>query len=129
MNILEIIKSLKDVRSLGGANETQILEAESLIGLEFSDEFKEYVKEYGAVFAHGLELLGVSRSKRLDAASVTLEERELNENFPNDMYVVENLGIDGILILQNEKGEVFEIFTNTKPKKIYNSLVDYLLNR
>ncbi|WP_103641436.1 SMI1/KNR4 family protein [Campylobacter concisus] len=129
MNILEIIKSLKDVRSLGGANETQILEAESLIGLEFSDEFKEYVKEYGAVSAYGLELLGVSRSKRLDAASVTLEERELNENFPSDMYVVENLGIDGILILQNKKGEVFEISTNTKPKKIYNSLADYLLNR
>ena len=129
MNILEIIKSLKDVRSLGGANETQILEAESLIGLEFSDEFKEYVKEYGAVSAYGLELLGVSRSKRLDAASVTLEERELNENFPSDMYVVENLGIDGILILQNKKGEVFEISTNTKPKKIYNSLADCLLNR
>ena len=45
------------------------------------------------------------------------------------MYVVENLGIDGILILQNERGEVFEISPNTKPKKIYNSLADYLLNR
>jgi hypothetical protein len=129
MNILEIIKSLKDVRSLGGANEAQILEAESLVGIKFANEFKEYAKEYGAISAYGLELCGVCNSKRLDAASVTLEERELNENFPNDMYVVENLGIDGILILQNEKGEVFEIFTNTKPKKIYNSLVDYLLNR
>lgn len=129
MNILEIIKSLKDVRSLGGANETQILEAESLIGLEFSDEFKEYIKEYGAVSAYGLELCGVCDSKRLDAARVTLEERELNKNLPNDMYVVENLGMDGVLILQNEKGEVFEISPNAKPKKIYNSLADYLLNR
>ena len=129
MNILEIIKSLKDVRSLGGANEAQILEAESLVGIKFANEFKEYAKEYGAISAYGLELCGVCNSKRLDAASVTLEERELNKNFPNDMYVVENLGIDGILILQNEKGEVFEISPNAKPKKIYNSLADYLLNR
>lgn len=129
MNILEIIKSLKDVRFLGGANETQILEAESLIGLEFSDEFKEYVKEYGAVSAYGFELFGVSKSKRLDSASVTLEERELNKKFPSNMYVVENLGIDGILILQNKNGEVFEIYPNTEPKKIYNSLADYLLKR
>ena len=129
MNILEIVKNLKDLRSLGGANETQILEAESLVGIKFADEFKEYAKEYGAISAYGLELCGVCHSKRLDAASVTLEDRELNKNFPNDMYVVENLGIDGILILQNERGEVFEISPNTKPKKIYNSLADYLLNR
>lgn len=129
MKIIETIKGLKNMRSLGRASEVQILQAENLIGIKFADEFKEYIKEYGAVSAYGLELLGVSKSKRLDAASVTLEERELNENFPNDMYVVENLGIDGVLILQNERGEVFEISPNAKPKKIYNSLADYLLNR
>ncbi|WP_462111448.1 SMI1/KNR4 family protein [Campylobacter concisus] len=129
MKIIETIKGLKNMRSLGRASEAQILQAENLIGIKFADEFKEYIKEYGAVSAYGLELLGVSKSKRLDAASVTLEERELNENFPNDMYVVENLGIDGVLILQNERGEVFEISPNAKPKKIYNSLADYLLNR
>ena len=126
---MKIIEGLKNMRSLGRASEVQILQAENLIGIKFADEFKEYIKEYGAVSAYGLELLGVSKSKRLDAASVTLEERELNENFPNDMYVVENLGIDGVLILQNERGEVFEISPNAKPKKIYNSLADYLLNR
>ena len=129
MNILEIVKNLKGLRSLGGVNETQILDAESLVGIKFADEFKEYAKEYGAISAYGLELCGVCNSKRLDAASVTLEERALNKNFPNDMYVVENLGIDGILIMQNERGEVFEIYPNAKPKKIYNSLADYLLNR
>lgn len=129
MNILEIVKNLKDLRSLGGANETQILEAESLVGIKFANEFKEYAKEYGAISAYGLELCGVCNSKRLDAARVTLEERELNKNLPNDMYVVENLGIDGILILQNERGEVFEISPNAKPKKISDSLAEYILNR
>lgn len=129
MKIIETIKGLKNMRSLGRASEAQILQAENLIGIKFADEFKEYAKEYGAISAYGLELCGVCNSKRLDAASFTLEERELNKNFPNDMYVIENLGIDGILILQNERGEVFEISPNTKPKKIYNSLADYLLNR
>lgn len=129
MEILEIIKNLKNLRSLGEVNEAKISEAENLMGIKFADEFKKYAKKYGAISAYGFELLGVSDHKRLDAANATLEERKLNKNFPNDMYIIENLEIDGILILQNEKGEIFEIYPNAKPKKIFDNLAQYLLKR
>lgn len=42
------------------------------------------------------------------------------------MYVIENTGIDGILMLQNEKGEIFEVSPNSEPVKKFNSLAEYL---
>ena len=42
------------------------------------------------------------------------------------MYVIENTGVDGILILQNAKSEIFNIMPNAKPEKKFNSLAEYL---
>ena len=129
MEILETIKNLKDLAALGGASDEQISNAQSLIGVKFADEFVQYVKGFGALSAYGFELFGVSEHARLDTAKVTLEQRELNSALPDDMYVIEDLGIDGILILQNEKGEIFELAPNTKPNKIFDSLSDYLSSK
>lgn len=129
MNIIQVMQNLKDLRSTGGATPDAISQAEKKLGFSFANDFKEYAKEYGAISALGMELFGVSQHARLDAASVTLEERGMREDFPADMYVIENVGMEGVLILQNEKGEVFEIAPHQKAKKIYNSLAGYLADR
>jgi hypothetical protein len=56
---------------------------------------------------------------------VTIKERERYE-IPADMYVIEDTHIEDILILQNSKGEIFELQNSKKIKKIFNSLSDYL---
>ncbi|MGL5916755.1 MAG: SMI1/KNR4 family protein, partial [Culicoidibacterales bacterium] len=55
------------------------------------------------------------------------EERKYILDSSKDMYVIESLGIDGIIIWQNSKGEVFQTIPNGEPEKIHNSFESYLL--
>lgn len=44
------------------------------------------------------------------------------------MYVIENTGIDVIIIWQDENGSIYKTNYDSKPKKIAASLADYILN-
>jgi len=46
------------------------------------------------------------------------------------MYVIEELGVDGIAIWQNSKGEIFQTIPRkeVKPEKIYDTFLEYLEN-
>ena len=83
------------------------------------------MKEFGFASYKGHELTGICKSSRLNVVDVTLEAREIyNVNF--DMYVIEDTGYEGILILQNRKGEVFQIQPLALPEKISESLSNYI---
>lgn len=77
-----------------------------------------------AASASGVELTGLGLSKRLDVVSVTKTARK-EARIPADMYVVNDTGLEGILMLQNNKGEVFEAMGG-KTKKAFDSLESYL---
>ena len=126
LNIINIIKNLKGLRTLPPLSEQTIDAAEIKLGLKFADDYKSYTKQFGAVSANGRELTGVVDVPRLNVVNVTEAERRLNNNIPDDMYVIENTGVDGILILQNAVGEIFNIMPNAKPEKKFNSLAEYL---
>ena len=83
----------------------------------------------GAIIAEGVELTGIAKSKARDVVAVTLEERRINKEVPDDFYVIENLGIEGIIVWQNEKGEIYETSPNNQVKKIYDSLSDYIMSK
>ena len=53
-------------------------------------------------------------------------DRKKNVNIPLDLYVVEELQIDGIIIWQSEDGKVFQTVCNGKPEMINSSLADYI---
>ena len=46
-------------------------------------------------------------------------------NFPLDYFVLENQGIDGLIVICNEKGEIFSI-QYSKIEKIHDSISSYL---
>ena len=129
MTIIECISNLKNVCHAQGANKDAIEAAEKKLNLHFAEEYCEYVSTYGVISAKGTELTGIIDSKRLNVADVTLKERELNADFPLDMYVIENVAIDGILMLQKSDGSIYELHPNAKPVKQYNSLAEYLATR
>ena len=124
--IEDIIEALKNLRHLDPATEDDVVRAEKRLGVQFADEYRAYVKKYGAISAKGVELTGVTTARRLNVADVTLSERERNSMFPEDMYVVENIAIDGILMLQNMAGEIFELIPHSEPVKKYDDLSGYL---
>jgi hypothetical protein len=126
-NIVETIRALPKSLPLKPAPEADIAAAEERLGLRFADEYKEYLGVFGAILADGVELTGIAKSESRHVVAVTMQERKLNPDVPNDLYVVENVGIDGIIIWQNEKGRIFRTVPHTAPAEIAASLADYLV--
>lgn len=127
-DIIKIISNLEDMRFIKPASMEQIVEAEKELGVIFSDDYTKYVEKYGVISARGIELTGITTHERLSVVSVTKRERELNSNIPANMYVIENIAIDGLVALQDETGKVYSVAPNGKPKLIYNSLSEYVEN-
>ena len=126
--IIETIKALPDLLPLKAATSKEITDAELQIRTSFSEEYKEYLAAFGAIIADGIELSGIAKSEHRNVVMLTKQERELNTNVPNSMYVVENTGVDGIIIWQDTNGTIYKTTPNSQPKQIAESLSDYLKN-
>lgn len=125
-DIIQIIRNLEDMRFIKPASMEQIIEAAKELGVSFADDYTKYVAKYGVISARGIELTGVTTHERLSVVSVTKKERNMNSNIPANMYVIENIAIDGIIALQDETSKVYTITPNGTPKLSYNSLSEYV---
>lgn len=125
-DIIQTISNLENMRFIKPASMEQIIEAEKELGVNFADDYTKYVEKYGAISAKGIELTGVTIYKRLSVVSVTKRERNMNPNIPTNMYVIENIAIDGLIALQDETGKVYTVTPNKTPKLSYNSLSEYI---
>ena len=126
MNIIELINSKDNLIPLSPASQKEINEAEKKLELKFNEEYQKYISTFGAVVYDGHEITGVCKAARLNVINVTREERKYNSFVPKDWYVIESLGIDGIVIWQNEIGEIYQTTPNGSIKKIYDSLYEYI---
>lgn len=127
--IIDTIKKLPNLLPLKAASNIEIIDAELQLRVEFSSEYKDYLANFGAIIADGMELTGITKSEYRNVVYVTKQERELNINIPRTMYVIEKTGIDGVIIWQNTEGDIYQTQANTKPEKIANSLSEYILER
>lgn len=126
MTIIKKLRSFKDLAILKAAKESDIVQSEKQLALKFADEYREYTSEFGAVAFNSHELTGVVDSKYLNVVSMTKTQWAINPQVPHTMYVIENAGIDGIIIWQDEAGTIYLSAPNTKPKKIAASLAEYV---
>ena len=127
-DIIQIISNLEDMRFIKPASTEQIIEAQKELGVDFAEDYIKYVEKYGVISARGIELTGVTSHERLSVVCVTNKERSLNLNIPANMYVIENIAIDGIVALQDEMGKVYTVAPNEKPQLVFNSLAEYVEN-
>ena len=125
-NIIETVNSLPDLLQLKSATITEITDAEFQLKISFADEYKEYLLAFGAILADGIELTGIAKSDYRNVIFVTKREWALNTNVPHSLYVIENIGVDGIIIWQDASGYIYKSTPNSKPIKIADSLADYL---
>ena len=127
MSIVEKIKKIKnlDKNPNGGANEEQIERAEKRLSLRFSKEYKEYVKEFGMISFYGTEWSGLNIDGYFNVVNMTEDEKALNEVFPEKYFAIENLAVDGVIIISNEEGKIYSIQYDKK-ELICNSLSEYL---
>ncbi len=125
-NIASKMAKLQSFRHRIPVDSDLISSAEKELGVIFSPEYMEYLKEFGAASYYGHELTGICKSSRLNVVDVTITERENNPIVPKNWYVIEQANIDGIVIWQAETGEIYQTAPNAVPLKLYDSLGEYI---
>lgn len=127
--IIEVIRGLRNLEKVGKTSVADITDAEIQLRLNFAEEYKEYLAEFGAISANGIELTGIISVEYCNVVSTTIQEWKLNPKTPHTMYVVENTYIDGIVVWQDTNGLIYQSSPNTEPKQIAKSLAEYILSR
>jgi hypothetical protein len=110
---------------LQGCSAEQIAQAQEALQIIFPEEFVDYAKKYGAVSFYATEWMGLNVPEALDVVRATKAERTQNPDFPADCFVLENLGIDGIIAAVDQKGKVYAVHYEQK-KLLCNSMTEYL---
>lgn len=125
--IVDLIRSLPDLLTMQGASPEQIAHAETELNTSFAPEYREYLSAFGCIVFGAHELTGICASPRLNVVSVTMQARAANPDIPPENYVIEDIGIDGVLIWQNPCGAIFQSILGRGLAKAASSLSDYLL--
>jgi hypothetical protein len=128
-DIVKTIQSLPNLLPLKPASGKDITDAEIQLRISFADEYKEYLRSFGAIIADGIELTGITKADYRNVVAITKQEWELNSSVTHSMYVIENTGIDGIIIWQDANGTIYQSSPNAQPREIAKSLCEYILNR
>lgn len=123
--VIDMVNSIKGVRYIGGCSEGDIQRAEKILRLKFPDEYREYMLEFGSITFKGVELTGLNITGHLNVVDATLQERKFNPDFPKNIFIIENLGIDSIFIVGDEKGSIYKLQYD-KMIKISSSFTEYL---
>lgn len=123
--IVEKLNAVPNLFHLTGGVTSQIKEAQKSLNLEFPAEYIEYVKTFGAVSFYGTEWTGLNVDGNLNVVTATKQERHLDSNFPNDCFVVENIGIDGVLTLMGQNGKIYS-YRRGKKSLLCDTLCEYL---
>lgn len=124
-NIVDKIKTISKLYHASGCSADQIDDAQKLLNLTFPEDYVNYVKEYGAISFYRTEWSGLNVTGYLNVVENTIQERKLNPDFPDDCFVIENLGIDGKIVVEDEKAQIYLIHYNEK-KFLCNGLAGYL---
>lgn len=128
--IINAVKQLKDLKTFVPATDKDIRSIELDLHVYLSDEYKEYLKNFGAVLADNVELTGFAKSECRNVVKVTTAEWEKNPGTKEKkMYVIENVGIDGIIIWQDQSGAIYETHPDAAAEKIADSMADYLFGK
>ena len=123
--IVDKIKKIEKLYHAKGCTTRQLKEAQSELGIEFPEEFIDYVKEFGVISFYGTEWTGLNVDGYLNVVESTKQERELNSAFPTDCFVLENQAIDGVITAVDEKGHVYTIQYDKK-NWLCDSISEYL---
>lgn len=109
-----------------GASKFEIEEAEQKLKVCFSSDYKEYLQELAYVSFNGHELTGITTDKNQDVVYIT-EYNRGKTDVSEDLYVIEEAHIDGIVIWQASNGVVYQTMPGSDCRKIADNLLEYIL--
>ncbi|RLL43929.1 hypothetical protein D8M04_13580 [Oceanobacillus piezotolerans] len=124
MNLKSLFEN-KKVLSTGGVDSHTVEQAESKLSFTMPIDYKELLLNYGAISVGSHEIAALGVNGYLNVVELTLKERALAKNQLDNYIVIENLATEGLLIVLDEEGQVYEYENNTI-EKIYSDFKAYL---
>lgn len=125
--IAKIRAAAPDVEHTGGCSKQQVYEAQRELGITFPKEYVDYVMTFGTITFHGVEWTGLNIDGHCNTVYATKQEKSVNPNFPEKHFVLENVGIESVVTIVNESGQVFTL-QRDRITPICNSLSEYFDN-
>ena len=125
-HIIDALRKKPDLIHGDGCTKEQIDATQKALNLTFAEDYREYLQTYALVAYDGHELTGITQTPRLNVVSATKSEREYNDKIPDDMYVVEITGMDGLVIWQKNSGEIYYSQLDSAPIKKHDNLVEFV---
>ena len=123
---LEMIRDNNLFKMAKPAEQEEINDAERKLGLSFAADYKSFLSTVGACICFGHEIKGITDNPNLDVISSTEEAWNQMNLIPHSWYVIEDTHIDGIVILQDKNGVVYQMAPEMMPMKIAYNLESYL---
>lgn len=140
----EIIEANEElVEDFGEMQESLIIKAQKELGVDFPDEYKYFLSDFGALTFGSIEIYGVFKedfenSGVPDAVWATLNERKL-VNMPQYLVVIYNTGMGELLCLNfrdlndNQEPKITSYFAGfdesaQKHEVLYESFGDFILD-
>ena len=125
-NIIFTIKKLPEMESFLPVSNEIIESIEEKLKIKFAEDYKEYLLTFGAVCSDIISISGICDDSYMNVIDLTLDAKSVNEQIPKNFYVIEDIGVDGLVIWQDETGAIYQSIPFRAPEKIYNSLSEYL---
>lgn len=125
----EICNALKEQDGfvpMSGCSDKEIEDAEAILGCAFSEDYKSYVKAFGCACANGHEFTGIVDSHRLNVVDVTKRFRKDADDIANELYVIEDMGIDSLVIWQASDGKLYQSVNGKNFSTIPISFAEYI---
>lgn len=123
--LIHHIEHLSGLHFTGGVTSEEISDAEIALNLTFAEDYKLYLSKFGQIEADGVELSGISNKRLTSVVLLTQNERKLLA-IPPKHYVIESIGVDGLIYTQDATGAVFQLLPNKSVVKVADSLLQYI---
>lgn len=126
IDICDVISNMEAFHARKAVQLDEIDAAERELDLKFDEDYKKCLTKFGQFSICDHEFTGITKILRLNVVEITKEERLKNPLIPNNLYVLEQIHIDDIVVWQNEDGHIFQSSFNCLPYKIADSLFEYI---
>lgn len=128
MSLVKFLLDQEGLKKGAAISKDEIGRVEKELNVKFAAEYNDYLSKLGMASYDDTQLTGIGIVKYRDVCAITKEYRGMNSHCEN-LYVIEDLGIDSLVIWQDSKGKIYQTVGGSKPEKIFDSILEYLQDK
>lgn len=128
-NIVSTIRKFTTMESFAlPASDETIEKAEKELNLKFANDYREYVSAFGAIWSEKITVSGIiDGDKDFGVVELTNRLRPLySPQTPHSFYVIEDVGVDGLVIWQDKNSAIYQSIPGSEPFRIHDNLSGFL---